>query len=137
MKRHPRLTNEVKDDLKVAKKIRVPWWALLSLMIVSLPIYWVFDHFQRLEIARPILMGVAALALLIAVKWTLRRRPWFWLTMAAIAALHVPLILLVPWTTRWVPAPVWAGGACLDLVLALVIVEFVGNFAQKPAAVEN
>lgn len=96
------LTHDVKNDIKAARKIRLPWWAVLCLIIGGVPICWLFDHFGTLDTALPTLMSIAVLALAIAVKWKLRRRAWFWITMAILAALHVLLILFVPWTSKWV-----------------------------------
>ena len=51
----------------------------------------------------PIWNSVAVLGLMFVLKWRLRPHAWFWITMAVIAALHVPLILFVPWGTTWSP----------------------------------
>lgn len=137
MKRHSHLANELKGDIKVAKKIRLPWWALLCVLIGSLLSCWFFDHFGRLNLVLPTANIIGVLSLAIAVKWELRRRAWFWLIMSIIAALHVPLILFVPWTDIWVPAAAFAGAASLDLVVVFVIFEAVGNFAEKSESAEN
>jgi hypothetical protein len=47
-------------------------------------------------------------------KSKLRRQAWFWIAMTVSAALHVPLILFVPWTARWVPALAITVGATAD-----------------------
>lgn len=131
------LANDVKGDIKAAKKIRLPWWGVLCVIIGSLPAYWLFDHFGRLNIALPTLNGVGMLGFAIAVKWKLRRRVWFWITMAVIAALHVPLILFVPWGTRWVPALAIAAIDSADLVVILAILAVVGKFMEGPRTSER
>lgn len=32
--------------------------------------------------------------------WDLRKRTWFWVTIASIVLLHVPLILLIRWPSK-------------------------------------
>src|SRR5437879_4463920 len=125
------LANEIKSDIKAAKKIRLPWWGLLCLGTVSLPIYWLFDHFGRLNLALPILSSIVVLGFAIAVKWKMRRHVWFWITMTILAALHVPLILFVPWTTKWVPALAIAGIVSVDICVMLAILAVVGKFIEK------
>src|SRR6266700_7473154 len=98
------LAKDIKNEIKAAKKIWLPWWAVLCLIFGGMPIPWLFDHFGRLDLMLPTWNSIAVLGLAIAVKWKLRRQVWFWITIAILAALHVPLILFVPWTTRWVPA---------------------------------
>jgi len=86
------------------KKMRLPWWGMLCVIIGSTLIAWLFDHIRRFDLARPALYSMAMLGVAIAMRWQLKRHVWFWITMTVIAALHVPLILFVPWTTKWVPA---------------------------------
>lgn len=77
-------------------------------------------------------MSTAVVAFAVAVKWNLRRRPWFWNNMAVLALLHVPLILFVPWGTEWVPAVMMAVIGSADLILILAIVSVVGKFMEGP-----
>jgi hypothetical protein len=121
------IAGDVKSDIKAAKKIRLPWWAVLCLLVFGMPLPWLFDHFGRLNLMLPIWNSVAVLGLMFVLKWRLRRRAWFWITMTVIVALHVPLILFVPWGTKWVPALAIAAIDSLDFCLILWILSFVGN----------
>lgn len=49
----------------------------------------------------------------------LRKYLWFWLTMACIVGAHIPLVVLVPWSSQWVPA---VG------LLPIVVADFVVIF---------
>jgi hypothetical protein len=131
------LANDVTSDIKAAKKLRLPWWGVLCIIIGALPVYWLFDHFGRLNIALPILNVVAVLGFMLVLKWKLRRHTWFWITMAVIAALHVPLILFVPWTTRWVPALAIAVIDSADFCGILWILSVVEKFMDGPKASEG
>jgi hypothetical protein len=131
------LANDVKNEVKAARKMRLPWWGVLCVIIGALPIYWLFDHFGRLNIALPTLNCVGMLGFVIAVKWKLRRHVWFWATMAFLAALHLPLILFVPWTTKWVPAIAIAAIDSADLIVMLAILSVVGKFAERPKPSER
>jgi len=74
-------------------------------------------------------------ALAIVMRWKLRRHVWFWITIIFLAALHLPLILFVPWTTKWIPAFVIAPFGIADLYAMLWILSVVGKFVerQKPS----
>jgi len=72
---------------------------------------------------------MAMFGVAIAMRWKLRRHIWFWITMTVIAALHIPLILFVPWTTKWVPAIVIIPIGIADLYAMLAILAVVGKFA--------
>lgn len=114
------------------RQIRLPWWGVLCVIFGALPLLFLFDHFGKLALARPTLTSVAMVTIAIALRWQLRRHVWFWITMAVIAALHVPLILFVPWTTKWVPAFVIIPIGMADLYAMLWILSVVGKFMEGP-----
>jgi hypothetical protein len=100
-------------------------------MIGSLPLYLLFVYFGRFDLARPTLTLTAIVAIAIAMRWKLRRHVWFWGTMAILTALHVPLILFVPWTTKWVPAFVIIPIGLADLYVMLWVLSVVGSEAEE------
>jgi hypothetical protein len=56
---------------------------------------------------------------------------WFWITMAVIVALHIPLILFVPWTTKWIPAilitPICLGDLAVMIAIIKLVEKLVGS----------
>jgi hypothetical protein len=75
----------------------------------------------------PTASAISVLAFAIAVKWELRERLWFWITVIVFAALHIPPIFLVPWTTKWVPALAFAAIASWDLIGFFAIIALVAR----------
>jgi hypothetical protein len=123
---------QLNDDIRAVKQMRLPWWGLLCLGISSLLLAWLFDHFGRFDLVRPTAYSIAVLVVAIAIKWKLRRHMWFWTTVGVIAALHVLLILCVPWTSKWIPAVVVIPIGIADLYAMLAIFYVVGKFVEKP-----
>jgi hypothetical protein len=99
-------------------------------MAGALPLYLLFLYFGRLDLARPSLVSIAMIAIAITLRWKLRRHVWFWITIACLAGLHLPLILFVPWTTRWIPAFVIAPFGIADLYAMLWVISVVGKFSE-------
>jgi hypothetical protein len=116
---------DLKADIRVARKMRLPWWGILSLIGVTIPIAWLFDRYGNLPLVLPFLDGGAVIVFAVVLKWAFRRCVWFWITMLAIAALHVTLILLVHWPDHWVSAAVWGGWGGLDLFIMLALISVV------------
>jgi hypothetical protein len=123
---------DLKNDIKAAKKIRLPGWLILCMIIGTAFSAEFFDHFGRVDLVLPIVNSIGVLGLLVALKWKLRRHAWFWITMSIIAALHVPLILFVPWTTKWVPALAIAAIDSVDFYVILAILSVLGNIMEGP-----
>jgi hypothetical protein len=112
--------------------MRLPWWGVLCWMIACALIVWLLDHAGKFDLSRPVLYSIAMLAVAIALKWKLRRHAWFWGTIVFLAALHVLLILFVPWTTKWIPAVVVIPVGIADLYAMLWIVSVVAKFMEQP-----
>jgi hypothetical protein len=58
-----------------------------------------------------------AVAIAIRLRWKLRRHAWFWVTIALILALHIPLLFLVRWPQTNIPT--------IAFSLPLGIVDFL------------
>ncbi len=126
------IIQNIKNDIREAKTIRIPWWGMLCWMTVCGLIELLLLRLGRFDLGLPALNSIAVIGFTIALKRKLARHAWFWGTMAVLAALHVPFILFVPWTTRWVPALVIAVIDSVDFCLMLWIISIVGNFMDGP-----
>ncbi len=52
--------------------------------------------------------------------------------MAFLSALHLPLILFIPWTTKWIPAFVIMPFGIADSYAMLWVLSVVGKFMGEP-----
>jgi hypothetical protein len=127
-----RISKVVKNDITEAKKIWLPWPAVFCLFVLALLLRGMLKDSGLLYLYRPIGNGVLVFGFLFYLKWRLRRHAWFWATMAAAVALHVLLILFVPWTNTWVPALMTACVDSLDICLVFWILGIVEEFAGGP-----
>lgn len=127
------IMDDFKNDLRAAMGMRLPWWGVLSWMAACAIMAFLLVRMQRFDLFMPTFVSIGMLGVTIAVKWRLRRYAWFWFTMTLLAALHVPLILLVPWTTKWVPAPAVAAVGSADIIVMLAVVDIVRHFMTHGA----
>lgn len=116
------------------RQMRLPLWAYPWILGGAFLLSLVLDHFGKLALARPVMFSAAIISITIAMRWRLKGHLWFWITMACLTALHVPLILFIPWTTKWIPALILIpiGGA--DLYAMLRAVSVVGKYMGVPVA---
>jgi hypothetical protein len=122
------LIDDIRNDIREARKIRLPWWGVLCWMAICGLIVWLLVKYGRFDLALPTLNSLGIVGFAVAVKRQLVRQPWFVITMTVLAALHIPLILFVPWTTRWIPAFMIAVIDSADLVVMLAILAVVRRF---------
>jgi hypothetical protein len=101
--------------------------------LVALP----FVYFRRFDLARPTVMSAVMVTLVIVMRWRLRRHAWFWGTMIVLTALHLPLILFVPWTAHWIPAVVILPFGIADVYVMLWVLLVVGRFMGEPTSAER
>jgi hypothetical protein len=119
------------------RQFRLSWRGVLGVIFGTVLLGLLFVHFGRFDLARPSLISAATLAIAIGLRWSLRRHLWFWITIIFLAALHLPLILFIPWTTKWIPAVVIAPIGMADLYAMLWVLSVVGKFFQGPDAPED
>jgi hypothetical protein len=125
-----------RDEAEAARKMRLHWWGVLSVILGSLPLFFLFDRIGKLPLALPTFDSAAVIIIAIAIKRKLRRYVWFWITVTIIVAFHVLLILVVPWPTGWTPAPVIIPIAYADIAVVLAIIRLVENQFLKTAPME-
>jgi hypothetical protein len=79
------------------------FWSL-GIAILTSPLFFLFDSFGKPGNGRAAWFCAMAILIAMKVRWELRKHIWFWLTMLCIVVAHVPLVLFLPWTSRWIPA---------------------------------
>jgi hypothetical protein len=117
--------------------MRLPLWAAPFVLVGAFLLSFIFDHFGKLALARPTVFAVAIIIIAVAMRWKLRGHVWFWVTMTFLAALHVPLILFIPWTSKWIPVLVVIPIGIADSYAMLWVVSVVGKFMEGPKAAER
>lgn len=117
--------------------MRLSWKGGLCIFFGTILLALLFVSIERFDLARPTMVSVAMVSLAITMRWKLRTRGWFWITMTILAVLHLPLILFVPWTTKWIPAVVIAPVGIADLYAMLWVLSVVGKFMEDPKTAER
>ena len=116
------------------RQMRLPLWAYPLVLGGFMLLASMLHHFGKFALARPMVFSVSIIGVTIAMRWKLKGRVWFWITMTFLTALHVPLILFIPWTTRWIPALVLIPIGIADLYAMLWVVSVVAKLKGEPIA---
>jgi len=116
--------------LNAAEKIHFVWWANLSIFVCTFSLLLLFDHLGRPDTAMPIVDSIFVLGVLIRLNWKLRRQRWFWITLAILVAVHVLLVIFLPWDERFSKRGPNTGIITLDSCAVFVVFSVVRQFVQ-------
>jgi hypothetical protein len=122
---------------KEDRQMRMPIWGYIFIPVGAFLLFALFDHFGKLALARPTVFSVSIIIITVAMRWKLRRHVWFWITMAFLAALHVPLILFPPWTAKWIPVLIVIPIGIADSYAMLWVISVVGKSMEEPVTAES
>lgn len=84
-------------------------------LLCALPFFFFFAALGDPAKGRAAAGCVGISVFVVWIRWDLRRRVWFWATVAILVVLHVPLVLFIPWTNTNYPggsSPVGSVGSC-------------------------
>lgn len=105
-------------------------WALLAGICTS-PVYILFVYLGDSGRGRAAWVSAGMIALAARLVWDLKRRAWFWVTIAIIAILHIPVILLIPWGRETLSYVALLPLGLLDLGINYGIIRLVENTIEK------
>lgn len=105
-------------------------WALFAAVCTS-PLFIVFAYFD--DPGRGQAAWVCAISITVAARflWDLRARVWFWMTIAIIVLIHVPLIALIPWPDEQLSYVALLPAGFLDFLVAYGIIRLVESIIEK------
>ncbi len=128
MATHPKTMAENKHKQSIDSVTRK--WALLA-AICTLPLFIVFDYFGDPGRGQAAWVSAGAIAVAARFLWDLRTRAWFWITIAVIVVLHVPLIILIPWPLKQLSYIALLPAGFLDFLFAYGILRLVENMIER------
>ena len=84
------------------KNVFPPWWGLVAGLSSLLPLL-LFAYFGNAGRGRAAAICVAVVVVAVRARWDLTKYAWFWWTLTILIVLHIPVIVLVPWTSKSYP----------------------------------
>lgn len=118
-------------DIRAAQKVRIPWWVGLIVATFSFGLFWIFDHFDSLDRALPIMDSAVAFGFVAFVKRKLLRKWWFWMTMGFFAVIHALVIWYSPLHSESGSALIAGAMVSVDICLMLWIFAVIGRLVEK------
>lgn len=105
--------------------------AYLIIGSLALGVYLVFTFVGKPGMALTAFFCTVAIMVAVGICWDLRTRIWFWLVIAVVVGLHVPLLLVVKWPHNWIPGMALAPIGIADCFIIVGIVHFVQRYIVR------
>jgi branched-subunit amino acid ABC-type transport system permease component len=116
-------------------RLRQILWGL-AIAVIASPLVLLFNHVGIPEFARPAYFVLIVILVAVKVCWELHSRPWFWITIIAIAAVHVPLLMLTAQRLFRTPFSAMLFFGIVDFALILAIIGLIERLiGSKDASV--
>lgn len=119
--------------VEIQKKKSLNTKAVLLILLATSPIFLIFLYLGRPGNARAGWILSAVVIMAAKVRWDLHDKAWFWPTIVVIALVHAIAIIMVPWTSKWVPAAIIFPFCALDGVAILGILQLLEKLTSSPA----
>jgi len=103
----------------------------LIIFACTLPVLLFFTYIGKTDLGLNLGICLFVNVLAVGMCWDLRRRWWFWVVIALVLALHVPVILMIHWPNVWVSKFTLLPIGLADLLVTVGIVRFVQKFIVR------
>lgn len=74
-----------------------PDYTGLKIVGILAPVFFVFAYFDKPDIGLSVCIVLGMTLLAIRLRWELRKHVWFWIVIAIVFLLHIPLFLILHW----------------------------------------
>ncbi|NYF79888.1 hypothetical protein HDF17_002208 [Granulicella arctica] len=104
---------------------------LLVVILCMVPAFALFAYFG--DSGRGRAAAGSTIVIMYAARgcWDLRRHTWFWVTLTILIALHVLLVLLVPWTSKSYPGLILFPIAAVDYAIVYGCIKLVDRMMNR------
>jgi succinate dehydrogenase hydrophobic anchor subunit len=120
--------NELNED-QSSEAFSRKW--LLIVLVCSIPLFFVFAVLGNPGRGRTAGISAAVGMIVIRACWNLRKHTWFWATAAVLLALHVFLVVRIPWDDKSYPGYTLLPFAALDYGIMYGSFKFAEKLMKK------
>jgi hypothetical protein len=121
------------DDEQSLRQRRSYYFALKVVLCVA-PVMALFFVIGRADLARPACLAIAASVLAVRQKWEYHHRRWFWVVVAGVVLMHLPILIFFVFPNRWIPALLLMPLALADYVIMIVAIRIAAQRFEPHSA---
>ena len=124
---------DLKKHFQEARKIHFPWIVKVPSIIIGACAVFILGIYGQLSLALPLMNIIIIIGLTVAIKWKLRHKIWFIVSITIIIIFHITLLFIIPWGVSWVPAAILTAINSVDICLILLIINAIAKIVEQPS----
>ncbi len=121
---------QIDADPTPSKNALTSRWGLVAGLCSLLP-FFLLAYLGDPGRGRAAAICVAVVIVAARARWDLKNYGWFWGTLALVIILHIPLILLVPWTSKSYPGITLLPVAVVDYAIVWACIKLAEKVAKR------
>ncbi len=106
---------------KEDRQFHLNWWQILCLILLGFILCLLLDRTGRFDLSRPIAALLGSLFIAIRLRWRLRGRIWFWITILIFVVVSAALTFLMTWSTEGPSRPIIGGLMTISVYFLFVV----------------
>ena len=109
-----------------------------KVVAILAPVFFLVAYLSDKDTGLTVCLVLGAVMLAIKLRWKLRKHIWFWVTIALILALHVPLFSLIRWKHGNIPTIAYSMPlGIVDFLLIMGAIGFAEKFFPKGSSTDD
>ena len=97
----------VNEQDSMERRRRTDWTGIIVTALMS-PVFFLFVYLGKAEIGFTAYIVACVAAVAIKLRWKSRKHLWFWVTIALVLVVQIPLLFIVRWPRTNVPTIVYS-----------------------------
>ena len=119
---------------KEDKRFRLNWREILCCIGVSVFVCWLLARVGKFDLSRPILAMLGSVFIAIRLRWQLRGRVWFWVTILIYVALSAVLTSALTWGTDGPSRPIIGGFMGVSVYCLFVVLHALERWSPPASS---
>jgi len=102
-------------------------WAIGIGICCLFPLYLLFSAFGNAGRGTSAMCFGGAMIIVVRLRWELRNRVWFWVTVGLLVLIHLAMVLLIPWPNRDYTLPIILPVGVVDILMIWFVIQWVAK----------
>lgn len=119
------------------RRVHLNWREILCGIALAILVCWLLDRVGRFDLSRPVIAIIGSVFIALKLRWHLRNRLWFWLTIIVYLALSGVLTSALTWSTEGPSRPIIGGFMGISVYFLFVVLHAFDRHFQRASSISS